>query len=179
MEGDPSASCAAPQAPTQAAQNIAQGDNATPLEEQSRIAEKRRVIMAVTRILGSGTLDEESLRLIEQLADCIQCPPAKMARETEPDKQAERVVAAKEKAGEREANSSGQLTVPEAAGRRETKEPCPMGAAESTGAQETNVPEERSATVRRDGEPLTSTAMERRQTDLSQSRAEHLEFLRA
>ncbi len=32
VEGDPSASCAAPQAPTQAAQNITQGDNATPLE---------------------------------------------------------------------------------------------------------------------------------------------------
>ncbi len=32
VEGDPSASCTAPQAPTQAAQNNAQGDNATPLE---------------------------------------------------------------------------------------------------------------------------------------------------
>ncbi len=32
VEGDPSASGRAPQAPVQAAQNIAQGDNATPLE---------------------------------------------------------------------------------------------------------------------------------------------------
>ncbi len=31
VEGNPSAGSTAPQAPTQAAQNIAQGDNATPL----------------------------------------------------------------------------------------------------------------------------------------------------
>ncbi len=69
-----------------------------------------------------------------------------------PTKRAEHVVAA-EKAGERETNASGQLAVPQAAGRRETKEPCPMETAESTGAQETNVPQERSAAMRRDGEP--------------------------
>ncbi len=57
-------------------------------EEQSQISEKKRVIMAVTRILGSGTLDEESLRLLERLADCIQCPQAKVTREAEPIKQA-------------------------------------------------------------------------------------------
>jgi hypothetical protein len=44
--------------------------------------------MAVTQMLDSGTLYEKSFRLLEQLADCIQCPPAKMAREAEPDKQA-------------------------------------------------------------------------------------------
>jgi hypothetical protein len=76
----------------------------------------------------------------------------------------ERVVAA-DKAGERETNASERLTVPEAAGRRETKEPCPMETAESMGAQENNVPEERSAAVRRDGELLTSAAMERRQEE--------------
>jgi hypothetical protein len=81
----------------------------------------------------------------------------------------ERVVAA-EKAGEREANASGQLTTPEVAGRRETKEPCPMETAESTGAQETNVPEERSAAVRRDGEPLASAATERRQEEAAADR---------
>ncbi len=48
-------------------------------EEQSRMLEKKRVIMAVTQMLDSGTLDEKSFRLLEQLADCIQCPPAKMA----------------------------------------------------------------------------------------------------
>ncbi len=81
-----------------------------------------------------------------------------------PAKGAERVVAT-EKAGERETNASGQLTAPEAAERRETKEPCPMETAESTGARETNVPEERSAAVRRDGEPLANAAKRRRQRE--------------
>ncbi len=63
--------------------------------------------------------------------------------------------------GERETNASNQLTAPEATGRRETEEPCPMDAAESAGARETTVPEERSAAVRRDGEPLTSVAKRR------------------
>ncbi len=40
-----------------------------------------------------------------------------------------------------------------------------MDTAESTGARETNVPEERSAAMRRDGEPLTSEAKRRRQTE--------------
>jgi hypothetical protein len=68
------------------------------------------------------------------------------------------------KTRERETNASSQLTAPEATGRRETKEPCPMETAESLGARETTVPEERSAAVRRDGEPLTSAAKRRRQT---------------
>jgi hypothetical protein len=45
-----------------------------------------------------------------------------------------------------------------------------METAESTGAQETNVPEERSAAVRRDSEPLTSAAMERRQKEAAADR---------
>ncbi len=76
----------------------------------------------------------------------------------------ERVVAT-DKEGERETNASERLTVPEAAGRRETKEPCPMETAESMGARETNVPEERSAAVRRDGEPLGNAAKRRRQKE--------------
>jgi hypothetical protein len=40
-----------------------------------------------------------------------------------------------------------------------------METAESMGARETNVPEDRSAAVRRDGEPLTSAAKRRRQTE--------------
>jgi hypothetical protein len=40
-----------------------------------------------------------------------------------------------------------------------------METAESTGARETNVPEERSAAMRRDREPLTSAAKRRRQTE--------------
>ncbi len=67
--------------------------------------------------------------------------------------------------GERETNASSQLTAPEATGRRETKEPCPMETTESAGARETTVPEERSAALRRDGEPLTSAAKRRRQTE--------------
>ncbi len=76
----------------------------------------------------------------------------------------ERVVAA-DKAGERETNASEQLTAPEVAERRETKEHCPMDTAESMGARETNVPEERSAAVRRDGEPLANASKRRRQTE--------------
>ncbi len=57
-------------------------------EEQNRISEKRRVIMAVTQMLDSGTLDEKSLRLLEQLADCVQCSQAEATREAGPFKQA-------------------------------------------------------------------------------------------
>ncbi len=49
MEGDPSASCMAPQAPIQVAQNTAQGDNVTPLEtglRQRGNAESQRVAEA-------------------------------------------------------------------------------------------------------------------------------------
>jgi len=53
-------------------------------EGQSRMLEKKRVIMAVTQMLDSGTLDGRSLRLLEQLADSIQCPQAKTTREAEP-----------------------------------------------------------------------------------------------
>ena len=152
VEGDPSVSSRTPQASVQAAQSIAQGDN--------QLSDEKRAIMAITRILGSGTLDGESLRLLEQLADCIQRPQAEVLQEAEPAKQ----VAARE-ARERETSASGQLTAPEAAGRRETKEPCPMETAESTGAQDINVPGKETATVRRDGEPLTNAAKRRRQTE--------------
>jgi hypothetical protein len=74
-------------------------------------------------------------------------------------------VEATDKAGEREANASERLAAPEAAWRRETKEPCPMETAKSMGAREINVLEERSATVRRDGEPLANAAKRRRQKE--------------
>ncbi len=83
-----------------------------------------------------------------------------------PAKGAGRVEAAEE-AGERETNASGWLTAPEATGRRGTKEPCSVETAKSTGAQETNVPEERSAAVRRDGEPLANAAKRRRQREVA------------
>jgi hypothetical protein len=57
-------------------------------EEQSQTTGKKRVIVAMTRILGSGTLDEESLQLLEQLADCILRPQTEVTREAEPVKQA-------------------------------------------------------------------------------------------
>jgi hypothetical protein len=63
-------------------------------------------------------------------------------------------------ARERETNASDPLAPPEVAGRRETNAPCPMEAAKSMGARETNVTKERSAAVRRDGEPLTRAAAE-------------------
>ncbi len=45
-----------------------------------------------------------------------------------------------------------------------------MDTAKSTGARETTVLEERSAAVRRDGEPLTSAAKRRRQTETDRRR---------
>jgi hypothetical protein len=83
---------------------------------------------------------------------CADAPPAR-----EP----ENIEAAREQ----ETNASEPLAAPEAAGRRETKEPCPMETAKSTGARETNMPEERSAAVRRDGEPLANAAKRRRQKE--------------
>ncbi len=71
---------------------------------------------------------------------------------------------------ERETNASNLLAAPEAAGRRETNAPCLKETAKSTGARETNVPEERSAAIRRDGEPLTSTAKKRRQKEAAANR---------
>ncbi len=76
-----------------------------------------------------------------------------------------RDIAAAGESGERETNASSRLTVPEVSERRETKELCPMDTTESTRARETTVPEERSAAVRRDGEPLTNEAKRRRQTE--------------
>ena len=62
--------------PPQAAEG---GDN--------QLSEKKRAIVALTRILGSGPLDEGSLRLLEQLADCIQRPQAEVLQEAEPARQ--------------------------------------------------------------------------------------------
>jgi hypothetical protein len=49
---------------------------------------KKRAMVALTRILGSGPLDEESLRLLERLADCIQHPQAEVLQEAVPARQA-------------------------------------------------------------------------------------------
>jgi hypothetical protein len=52
------------------------------------VLEQRRVIMAVTQMLDSGTLDERSSRLLEQLAGCIRCPPTETAYGPESDSEA-------------------------------------------------------------------------------------------
>ncbi len=75
-----------------------------------------------------------------------------------------------EAARKRETNASDPLAAPEAAGMRETNAPCPKEVAKSMGARETNVPKERSAAIRRDGEPLTSAAKRRRQKEAAADR---------
>jgi hypothetical protein len=57
-------------------------------EGRSCILEQRRVITAVTQMLDSGMLDERSSRLLEQLADCIQCSPMEAAQEPQADSEA-------------------------------------------------------------------------------------------
>jgi hypothetical protein len=79
VEGDLSAGCMAPQAPTQAAQNTAQGDNATPLEtglrqcgnvENQRAAEAKAArdtaLSAVNR-----ERRQECLRTALELVECL------------------------------------------------------------------------------------------------------------
>ena len=70
----------------------------------NQLSEKKRAIVALTRILGSGPLDEESLRLMEQLADCIQRPQAGVLQEAEPAKQvaAQQVATVEEESAETE-----------------------------------------------------------------------------
>jgi len=69
------------------------------------------------------------------------------------------------KTGERETNAPNLFKAPQAAEEQETNAPCLRETAKNTGTRETNVPEERSAALRRDGEPLTSVAKRRRQAE--------------
>ena len=79
VEGDPSESCTAPQAPTQAAQNTAQGDNATPLEtglRQRGNAESQRAAKAkAARDAALASFNRErrqrTLRNAQELIDCL------------------------------------------------------------------------------------------------------------
>jgi hypothetical protein len=48
-------------------------------EGRDCMSEKRKIIMAVTQMLDSGTLDERSSQLLEQLAGYIRCPPTETA----------------------------------------------------------------------------------------------------
>ncbi|MFN9954129.1 MAG: hypothetical protein ACK55I_13600, partial [bacterium] len=52
----------------------------------NQLSEKKRAIVALTRILGSGPIRGKSLRLMEQLADCTQRPQAGVSHEVEPAK---------------------------------------------------------------------------------------------
>ena len=66
---------------------------------------------------------------------------------------------------ERETNAPNQFMAPRAVEERETNVTCQGKTAENTGTRETTVPEERSAAVRRDGEPLMNAAKRRRQAE--------------
>jgi hypothetical protein len=79
--------------------------------KQNRMSDKRKVIMAVTQMLDSGTLDERSSQLLEQLADCIRHPPTEAARETESDEEAAIQQAASLKGEPMEAEPPGELNV--------------------------------------------------------------------
>ena len=56
--------------------------------EDNQLSEEKRAMVALARILGAGPLVGGSLRLLEQLADYVQCPQEGVPRETEPAKPA-------------------------------------------------------------------------------------------
>ncbi len=79
MEGDLSAGCTAPQAPTQAAQNIAQGDNATPLEtglkQRGNVESQRAAEAKAARDTALTAFNrerrQERLRTAQELVECL------------------------------------------------------------------------------------------------------------
>jgi hypothetical protein len=79
VEGDPSASCTVPQAPTQAAQNVAQGDNATPLEtglrQRGNVESQRAAEAKAARDTALAAFNrerrQERLRTTQELVDCL------------------------------------------------------------------------------------------------------------
>jgi hypothetical protein len=79
VEGDPSASCLAPQASTQAAQNIAQGDNATPLETglrqrgnvKSQRAAEAKAACDTALAAFNRERRQERLRTAQELVNCL------------------------------------------------------------------------------------------------------------
>jgi len=54
--------------------------------EDDQLSEEKRAMVALARILGAGPLGGRSLRLLEQLADCVQYPQEETLREAEPAK---------------------------------------------------------------------------------------------
>jgi hypothetical protein len=79
-------------------------------ERRNRMSEKRKVIMAVTQMLDSGTLDERSSQLLEQLAGCILCPPKEATHKPESDSEASQQ-ATSPRGEPPETESSGNLGV--------------------------------------------------------------------
>ena len=79
MEGNPSAGSTAPQAPTQAAQNIAQGDNATPLEtglrQRGNVESQRAAEAKAARDTALTAFNrerrQERLRTAQELVECL------------------------------------------------------------------------------------------------------------
>jgi hypothetical protein len=56
--------------------------------EDDQSSEEKRAMVALARILGAGPLVGGSLRLLEQLADYVQCPQEGVPREAGPAKRA-------------------------------------------------------------------------------------------
>ena len=56
--------------------------------EDDQSSEEKRAMVALARILGAGPLVGGSLRLLEQLADYVQCPQEGVPHETAPAKPA-------------------------------------------------------------------------------------------
>ena len=56
--------------------------------EDDQSSEEKRAMVALARILGAGPLVGGSLRLLEQLADYVQCPQEGVPHEAVPTKQA-------------------------------------------------------------------------------------------
>ncbi len=79
MEGNPSAGNMAPQAQTQAAQNTAQGDNATPLEtglrQRGDVESQRAAEAKAARDTALATFNRErrqrTLKNAQELIDCL------------------------------------------------------------------------------------------------------------
>ena len=70
--------------------------------EDDQSSEEKRAMVALARILGAGPIVGGSLRLLEQLADHIQCPQEGVPRAAEPAKQAatQQVASAREESAE-------------------------------------------------------------------------------
>jgi hypothetical protein len=79
VEGDPSVSSQTPQASAQTAQNIAQGDNATPLETglrqrgnvESQRAAEAKAARDTTLAASNRERRQEQLRAAQELVDCL------------------------------------------------------------------------------------------------------------